>query len=639
MRLAVYMSLVAAIVVFAPVAFGQVFSPWVNSEHTPDFRDPVRFGQFAAWKDLKDQDLAVAVWKYLTDPVTGTYHFTDMYELPKEPYWEVKLVQDPMKILNVYGFAVCNMHTSMVCGLYKGMGFEDVRLAGWEQYHATPEVFWDGGWHYIDVDERAYILDDKGNVASAADVYKHPEWWEPSSKTVRPFYPQNGGLRGVQTMAKHGPPEYCYNWYDGGYAPDFVLKPGEKVERFFGPQGHWRVPSSYLEGGTREIVSHEPSGPKSGGFSENSYGNARFDYEPVLGSDAGDYEKGVWADRNVELSKSGLVLKTDGTGFSTFYFQYPYIVVPQVGDLGDVKDDRDACVVRFRGGANTALKVSLDHGNTWQGVSESAPAGSVGIRTVDLTPQVAGKYAFWLRFEYAGKKGEMALESLSMSTWTQLAPISLPRLKAGQNRLTYGVGDKYGLNTWVVPIDPDCGDIDQLKPYLYGRYDYDAQRRRDRFRGPVTFKLDAPEGSLIEWLHTSVGLFVEYEKGKRVESGDRIEVALDRPEDFRPLWKAQAPDWVSHWYFRGQAEYRLPRPANTVYVRVVPKSGLLNVAFYLHVSRPGEANPKVEITHKFIVNGREQTVSNELARAGSYSVTCEAEPKNVSITYRVPTAK
>ena len=254
---------------------GAIYSPWVLSEHTPDFRDPARFRKFTVWKDLKDRDLAIGVWKYLTDPVTGTYHFTDMYEYPREPYWEVKMVQDPMKLLNVYGFAVCNMHSSLTCGLYKGMGFEKVRMAGWEQYHATPEIFWSGQWHYVDIDERAYVLDDKGDLASGEALFKHPEWWEPSSRKVSPFYPQNGGLRGVKTMASHGPPFYSYNWFDGGYTPDFVLRPGERVERFFQPQGYWRFADSYKEGGSRKIVSRDPRGPKSGGYSENAYGNAQ----------------------------------------------------------------------------------------------------------------------------------------------------------------------------------------------------------------------------------------------------------------------------------------------------------------------------------------------------------------------------
>lgn len=652
MRLIVCSCLMATILISAPVASGQVFTPWVNSENTPDFRDPARFRQFPAWKNLKEQDLAVAVWKYLTDPVTGTYHFTDMYELPKEPNWEVKLVQDPMKILNVYGFAVCNMHTSMTCGLFKGMGFEAVRLAGWEQYHATPEVYWASQWHYIDIDERAYILDDKGDLASAADLFKHPEWWEPSSKKVTPFYPQNGGLRGVQTMVKHGPPYFAYNWFDGGYTPDFVLRPGETIERFFQPQGYWRFADSYKDGSSRKIVSREPRGPKSGGYSENTYGNARFDYEPKITADYLDYSQGVWTDDNVRLDKNGLSLAADGRGSSTFYFQYPYIIVPQNGDLGDPNDDWDACVVRFKSSVKTALKVSTDNGITWRDVAldgksadETIPGNSTtkveGVQSIDLTKYVAGKYAFWLQFEYEGKARESALQYLRMTTWTQLAPLSLPRLKAGKNQLTYETGDKYGLQTWTIPIAPDCNDIEQLKPYLYGQYNYDAERRRDRFQGPVTFKLEAPAGSRIEWLHISAGLWANYEQGKAVESGDTFQVALDEPKDFKPVWKAEVPDWIEHWYFRGQKEVRLDRPAKTVYVRIAPRHGLLNVAFYLHVSKPvPPTTPQVvTVTHNFQTGQKKQSVSRELTRTGSYTVACDGEPENISIQYSVPNQK
>jgi hypothetical protein len=629
-----------------------VFSPWVLSEHTPDFRDPARFRQFAAWKDLADQDLAIAVWKYLTDPVTGTYHFTDMYELTKEPYWEVKLVQDPMRILNVYGFAVCNMHTSLTCGLFKGMGFEQVRLAGWEQYHATPEIFWGGGWHYVDIDERAYILDDKGNLASCDGIFKHPEWWEPSSKKVSPFYPQNGGLKGVQEMAKHGPPYYAYNWYDGGYTPDFVLRPGERVERFFQPQGYWRFVDSYKGGASRKIVGRDPRGPKSGGYSENSYGNARFDYEPRIGSAWQDYTQGVWGDQNVKLAEDGLVLAGDGAGASTFYFQFPYIIVPQNGDLGTSDDDWDACVLRYKTGVKTAVKVSADNGVTWTqaagkgDVDETIPGAGrsrqEGVQAIDLTKYVAGKYAFWLRFEFEGRAGGLALGSLKVTTWTQLAPLSLPRLKAGVNHMEFQRGDKYGLNTWTVPITPECSDIAELKPYLYGKYDYDAERRRDRFHGPVTFKLAAPEGSRIEWLHISAGLWSRYDT-RPVKSGDRFLVAVDEPKDFKDVWQAEVPDWIEHWYFRGQKEVKLDRPSKVVYVRIEPTYGLLNVAFHLHVSRTGQgagaAAQPVVVTHKYRVDASEKTVARELAKPGAYTVTCECEPQNVSVTVAAPSVK
>ena len=255
---------------------------------------------------------------------------------------------------------------------------------------------------------------------------------------------------------------------------------------------------------------------------------------------------------------------------------------------------------------------------------------------------MAGKYAFWLRFEYEGRAGESALQSLKVTTWTQLAPLSLPRLKAGVNHLEFQVGDKYGLNTWTIPVAPDCSDIAELKPYLHGDYNYDAQRRRDRFQGPVTVKLEAPEGARIEWLHIDAGLWSDY-SSKPVKSGDKILVALDEPKDFREVWRAEVPDWIDHWYFRGNQEVKLDRPARAIYVRIEPTYGLLNMAFYLHVSRAdknaGPAHPAVTVTHRFKINAAEKTVTQDMPKPGSYTVTCDGQPENVSVIFAAPSVK
>jgi hypothetical protein len=326
--------------------------------------------------------------------------------------------------------------------------------------------------------------------------------------------------------------------------------------------------------------------------------------------------------------------------------------VPQNGDLGTTDDDWDASVLRYKTGVKTVLKVSADNGITWQEIPGKTdapdetipgnrPSRPEGIKAVDLTKYVAGKYAFWVRFEYEGRAGESALESLKLTTWTQLAPLSLPRLKAGENRMELQATDKYGLNTWTVPIAPNCNQIEELKPYLQGKYDYDADRRRDRFHGSVTVKLEAPEGSRIEWLHIGAGLWSDYSK-KPLKSGDRFLVALDEPKDFRPVWQAEVPEWVDHWYFRGNQEVKLDRPAKVVYVRIEPTYGLLNMAFHLHVSKlgtPSNVTQSVTVTHKFRVNAADKTVTRELSKPGPYTVTCDGEPENISITLLAPSVK
>ncbi len=650
MRLMVCAAGLLCLVLWGSAGGQAVYSPWVLSEHTADFRDAARFRQFPAWADLEDQDLAMAVWKYLTDPVTGTYHFTDMYE-GGEVHWEVKLVQDPMKILNVYGFAVCSASSSMTQGLFKGMGFEQARLRGFGTYHATPEIYWDGGWHYVDIDERAIILDDDGNIASADDFPKHPQWWERSAREVKPFYPQNGGIKGARELAKRAPAYHGYDWYYGGYTPDFVLRPGERVERFFEPQGYWRYCDAYEKGSARRIVNRDPRGPKSGGHSVNSYGNARFDYKPRIASDFADYSRGVWSDHNVKLAEDGLALAADGQGSSAFYFQFPYIIAPQNGDLDNPHDDWDAAVVRYKAAPNTVVKVSTDHGHTWTQLAptdhdETIPGALREKRgdtvTLDLTQYVAGKYAYWLRFDYTGKAGETVLRDLNVRTWTQLAPISLPRLAAGENRLAFQSGDKHGLNTWTVPITPDGNDLEQMKPYLVGPYDYDKDRRRSRFEGPVTFRLDAPQGSQIEWLHVSAGLWALRDQ-EPATSGDRFLIALDEPSDFKEVWQARVPDWIEHWYFRGEQEVKLDRPARTVYVRIEPAHGMLNAHFYLHVSRQNAGEPAdpapVTVTHRFETGGQARTVTRNLPGPGPYTVTCDDQPRNISVAFEVPSVR
>jgi len=631
MRTLVRAALVAMSFFCSMKAHGMVFSPHVNSEHTADFRDPQRFRRFHAWKDLRGQDLALAVWRYLTDRVTGTYHFTDMWE-GADPHWEIKLVQDPMKILNVYGFAVCTMHAWMTVGLYEGMGFEKGRMRGFETYHAVPEIYWDAAWHYLDIDERAYILDPQDRVASADDAATHPQWWQRSAEKVKPFYPANGGIKGIQELAKRHPAYHAYGWNSAGYTPDFVLRPGEQVERFWKGQGYWRYGPFYASAKTKKILLREPQGPKSG-HSVNTYGNARFDYEPRLSRDYLDYEQGVWSDRNLRLTEAGLVLAADGKAQCTFYFQFPYVIVPDNGDLDDPDDDHDAAVVRFRSASKARLQVSTDHGLTWHVVPLRAEAG---LHLADLTKYVAGGYAYWLRFEFQGRAGQVALETLKVTTWTQLAPMSLPRLRQGENHLTYELADKYGLNTWTVPITPNCSDIEQLKPYLVGKYDYDASRRNGRFKGPVTFRLAAPEGAKIEWLHISAGLATK--RGKEAAATKvRFLIAADEPSDFKQVWQASVPTWTEHWYFRGEKEVRLARPARTVYVRIEPTNGMNDVRFYLHVSRPDRpAASEMAITHKFKAAGKEMSVTKRMARPGTYTVNCPAEPQNISITFAVP---
>ncbi|MEK7995566.1 MAG: hypothetical protein AAB403_17335, partial [Planctomycetota bacterium] len=78
----------------------------LTSDHVADTTDLRRFRQFAQWKDKTGNDLALAIWKYLSDYETGLYHFNEILEGP-DPFDEYATVRDPLKILNTYNMAYC----------------------------------------------------------------------------------------------------------------------------------------------------------------------------------------------------------------------------------------------------------------------------------------------------------------------------------------------------------------------------------------------------------------------------------------------------------------------------------------------------------------------------------------------------
>ena len=79
---------------------------------------------------------------------------------------------------------------------------------------------------------------------------------------------------------------------------------------------------------------------------------------------------------------------------------------------------------------------------------------------------VKGTYGYLLKLSTFGRAKEAAIKSLKIDTWVQVAPISLPRMKKGSNRFTYDTGDRYGLPTIPMLINPNTANPDDLKKYL-----------------------------------------------------------------------------------------------------------------------------------------------------------------------------
>lgn len=620
----------------APIALAKVVCVRVTSEHTADTSDLRRFRQFAPWKDKTGNDLAIAIWRYLCDYETGVYHFNEVLD-GTDSFDEYATVRDPLKILNVYNMGYCGIFGPVLDGIFQGVGFEQGRSFGLVRWnHCATEVWYDNAWHYFDMDVRGVLLDDTGTAISLAEAQNNRRLWVTPPKHIEPFFPNEADKGRVFDIYHDSPVYWYYRWYEGTHTMDFYLRQGESFTRWWTPQGgRWNhLPRYSREKWVRDLILAPPVGmkPNHRDFTRWNHGNGLFHYAPDLSAKSTDFQDGVHAVRNLVPSEQGLHLVGAGDGEVVFEVFTPYIIVAKVNDLDNPADDAEASVVTLEAALPVALAVSVDHGLTWKPV-ETVPSGR---KAVDLTSLVKGTYGYLLRLSASAAEKQVAVKALSIDTWVQVAPISLPRLKKGENHLQYEVGDRYGLRTIPMLIAPDTSNPRDLEKYVVAMpQDYDPQRHTSRIVGETTLRLAAPAGMKIAWL--SVGATFRTHQGEQVVKTDnRIAYAVGAPRDFKEIYRSAVPTWVSHWRYNWDTDIRLDQPAEVVYVKFHGDPGLNTMRACLHLLPKDSPSTNVRVTHTYDIDGRRYEKTMDLAEPATYAVSCDGDPENVSVTIAVP---
>jgi hypothetical protein len=276
--------------------------------------------------------------------------------------------------------------------------------------------------------------------------------------------------------------------------------------------------------------------------------------------------------------------------------------------------------------------VSLDHGMSW---TEAATV-PVGQHALDLTAWVKGTYGFRMKLRTEGPANQLVLRTMTIDTWVQVAPISLPRLKSGVNRCRYDLGDRYGRQTLPMFVLPNVADPEDLKKYVLDPpQDYDLQRKTARIRGDVILRLKAPEGTAIDWL-TAGACFNTYQNQGARNTDNRIAYAIGRPQGFQEIYRADVPTWVNHWRYQWDQDIRLDQPADTVLVRYTGRPGVNVLRATVHLRPQRKPQQAMCITHAYRVDGKLTEHVVQLDHPGDYTVPVDGEPENVFIRMAVP---
>jgi hypothetical protein len=619
------------------------YSPWVTSEHVPDTSSLQAYRNYPAWKDLTGRDLALAAWHAFIDTETGVAHFQPIREGADPVDWEFRIIRDPIKMLNSYGYGFCGAFGPTTAGLFEGLGFERARSVQLPKVnHNVTEVWYDGQWHYFDTDLRGVLLERDGKtIASIEDVIREPDLWLNPPAKLQPFFPEDRPENLKSYSERYGavPPEYNYHWFHGGSTMDFVLRKGETLTRFWHPQGgRWSHQKEDAQTDFfRQLIEREPRGAKTNHpkFTIWTHGNGLFDYAPRLRAGSTDFEDGAFARANVELTDEGLTLATDGKGEAVFEVCSPYVIVPLVGELDDRTDDREASVVEFASTGDVGVSISTDFGRSYQ---SALPVAQSATTSLDLTPHLTGeRHQYLVKFTLRGKKGQTALTALRIRTWVQVAPISLPRLKQGLNHLHFALHDKHGLPTTPSMQIPNMGDAQEMARYWVAPpEDYNPARRNPRLVGPMELIFDAPPGKQIKWASLG-GYFSSYQKAEAPNTANEMWYAVNDADDWTLAYRANVPDWQSHWHYAYDQEILLDKPVERLRVRYVGKPGVNGVRVNLHsLKREPVTSDPVTVTHTFKMDGNVQTKTFTFDKPSDYTIQCPSTPEDISIQLAVP---
>lgn len=413
-------------------------------------------GIYQEYQAKTPREKAEAIWRfYLTD---GRYVHSGMwYHLLGYAYEEPNgQVLDPIKLLNSYGFGLCYQVAPLLAATYKAGGFKDARV-WFLTDHTVAEVFYDGQYHYFDSDLMGYNPIGKGPLKQrdVASVYQIEHDGNillknmTGSKTSNPrtvdtpWYPADvhaGGMASIASLFTTTKNNYLfpYQRYPNGFTMDYVLRPGERIIRYFRPTPPdlFYLPYTYNGKDWKVLPDFAQYHLKTSGgpHSEKdarTWGTGRIEYRP-------------------SLITSGTTVQNGADTTYTFSMPSPYVII----------DANFAVQASLPTAQDTLLaETSVDGGRSWtksaslQGpfndqwkIQAAELPGANGHRTA-----VSGKYGYLFRLTlHSASTPPPSLRGLVLTSLIQLNPRTLPKITAGKNVFNYQPGHE--IRTMEPPV-------------------------------------------------------------------------------------------------------------------------------------------------------------------------------------------
>ena len=393
---------------------------------------------------------------------------------------------DPVKLFNVYGLNLCDDAGNTGCSLFYHAGFKKSKNRALNG-HVQCEAFIDGDYQFMDIDMDCFYLDRENEKPVSGDECARDHDLVRRELNYGPVVSRF--VSSDAPAALFGPDDRQFDARLRGHEIAYTLRPGEKA--IF----RWDNIEKYCAENKQR--AHVPK----------YFGNSKFVYRPRLPA---------------RTSKAPLV----------YEIKVPYAICG-----GTVR----AKLV----GSGASVGLSLD-GKKWDGLWRQQDAGPCEIKldqALDIHNKPA-KYRYFVRVAL----DSATLSSLEIETDVMAAPVSLPRLQLGTNRVVYRDQTK---GPHRVRITHEWQETDAVKPLAPPRAPQYPQPKAVVRDSIVTFRWAPVKGA--KSYHLQVGRRPDFRYPYRTS----LDVIIPTTTWRVPYTGIFSPDTTYYWRLRSRDQWRV----------------------------------------------------------------------------------
>lgn len=623
-----------------------------------------------AWKKsyikegMTDKDKALAIWETIV-----SHQHQD--SPPSEFLNNEGLVQDALKMMNVYGYSFCGVAANEMASLARYAGLK-ARIRTIRD-HVVPELFYDDAWHLLDASLINYFPKEDGSLASIDEIAAAVKEWYAANPDylIQPKDPKgkpkgdDGKLQKLWAQDgwsawKQGPkllaasPMYdaqgwlaakTHGWsstmceYDGstlfdyeagysmGYKVNIQLRPGEKLTRNWSNKGLFVNMDDKTAGKPAAISGVIGKGnfaycARFGDIAPGRVGNGMLEYMVPLND--GTLPRNAWRYENLASNDGAdgkpLLAVADASKQGILEIRMPTSYVYLTGKV-------DLSAVLQQGGS-IGVYLSDTNGASWKEVQKIEKAGPASI---DLGSLVIRKYDYILRLVIDGKG--TGISGLSFAHDVQHSQRALPALAKGDNTIEFSTGPQEGTITIEGSFSPELAKKHGQVTYLdYGPVVNNLAQNlamvdMAKGGGDITYDIATP-GDM-----TRMNILLHY-RARSEKGGWDVQVSFDGGKTFNTVEKCAGPTAATGRYL---VIDKVPAGTKAAKVRFVGTAAnnaalIFNLRIDADYKLPNSGVRPVKVTYVWEEGGVAKTREFVSKKDNeTFGIKCESDPKMKSI--------